>query len=554
MPEQFRGDLQEGLTAVRRRPGALEATQSTSRVAGKSRRHHGSAKRLVLGLVPFLGCLVFMGSAVSADEALFINPQGFVGIGTADPGERLEVSKGKIQVDGDQKIRFTDTDTANNLKLQLWSGFGLGINPYTLFYAADGRHSWRDKNGAHEQMALTTGPDGGLTVMGTGNSSFAGNVGIGMPHPGNALHVGANKSVRFELGDKQKVSLGENGSLEVDAPAIPRGRFVVTDGGNDGKNSKVGIGTAEPNDKLDVAGNLRILTGSNPIRFTSEWSGFPDKVTNQAEISNDTTGYKTLMIIGNKSAGGDRRRVGIWDQLVVSGDLFVTGRLVYKWGDAWKQVYQERSDWAGSRATTGPTSSDLRLKSQVQPLPTALDKILQLRGVSYQWNDEALKYFTRDIETTIAVGPDATAAENEQIWKTERDKRYKELSTTQVGVVAQDVEAVLPEAVTTDEAGYKSVRYDYLIPLLIEALKEQDKTVKEQAQLVAQQQQEIARLAARNLAIQQKLAELAAVKEQMARLEATLQRVAATQAFGPIDAVAQLSETKPGDRTAVSKE
>jgi hypothetical protein len=106
------------------------------------------------------------------------------------------------------------------------------------------------------------------------------------------------------------------------------------------------------------------------------------------------------------------------------------------------------------------------------------------------------------------------------------------------------VEAVLPEAVTTDEAGYKSVRYHYLIPLLIEALKEQDRTVKEQAQMVAQQQQEIARLAAGNLAVQQKLAELAAVKEQMARLEAAVQRVAATQAFGTIDAVAQLSETK----------
>jgi hypothetical protein len=109
MPEQFRGDLQAGLTAVRRRPGALEATQSNVQGCRQVRRHHGSAKRLVLGLVPFLGCLVFMGSAVSADEALFINPQGLVGIGTADPGERLEVSKGKIQLDGDQKIRFTDT-------------------------------------------------------------------------------------------------------------------------------------------------------------------------------------------------------------------------------------------------------------------------------------------------------------------------------------------------------------------------------------------------------------------------------------------------------------
>ncbi len=488
-----------------------------------------------------------MGSAVSADDALFINPHGLVGIGTAEPGERLEVSKGKIQLDGDQKIRFTDTDTTNNLKLQLWSGFGLGINPYTLFYAADGRHSWRDKNGANERMALTTGPDGGLTVTGTGRSSFAGDVGIGIPHPGNALHVGANKSVRFELGDKQKVSLGENGSLEVDAPSIPGGRFVVTDGGNDGKNSKVGIGTAEPNDKLDVAGNLRILTGSNPIRFTSEWSGFPDKVTNQAEISNDTTGYKTLMIIGNKSAGGDKRRVGIWDQLVVSGDLFVTGRLLHQVENQWRLLRSKKSgswEWSFTDPAAAPVLSDVRLKSGVQTLPTALERIVQLRGVSYQWNDEALKYFTRDIETTVSVGPDATAAENEQLWKTERDKRHKELSTNQVGVVAQDVEAVLPEAVITDDAGYKSVRYDYIIPLLIEALKEQNRTVKDQAQLVAQQQQEIARLAAGNLAIQQKLAELAAVKEQMARLEATLQRVAATQAFGTIDAVAQLSGTK----------
>jgi hypothetical protein len=56
-----------------------------------------------------------------------------------------------------------------------------------------------------------------------------------------------------------------------------------------------------------------------------------------------------------------------------------------------------------------------------------------------------------------------------------------------VGVVAQDVEAVLPEAVTTDADGYKSVRYDNLIPLLIEAIKEQDR-------LAARQQAEIERL------------------------------------------------------------
>lgn len=88
----------------------------------------------------------------------------------------------------------------------------------------------------------------------------------------------------------------------------------------------VGIGTNNPQDKLDVAGNLRILTDSNPIRFTSAWSGFPDSKPNQAEISNDTGSYKTLMIIGNKSAGGVRK-VSVWDYLQINGGMDITGNV-----------------------------------------------------------------------------------------------------------------------------------------------------------------------------------------------------------------------------------
>jgi hypothetical protein len=161
--------------------------------------------------------------------------------------------------------------------------------------------------------------------------------------------------------------------------------------------------------------------------------------------------------------------------------------------------------------------------------------------VTYRWNEAALRYFTRDIETTISAGPNATEEENRKVWQKERNKRYKELANTLVGVVAQDVEAVLPEAVSTDEAGYKSVRYQYLIPLLIEALKEQDQTVKDQAQILAHQQQEIARLAAANLAVQQQLADLAAVRAQVARLEATLQRGAAARSFVVPDAATRPS-------------
>jgi cytoskeletal protein CcmA (bactofilin family) len=103
--------------------------------------------------------------------------------------------------------------------------------------------------------------------------------------------------------------------------------FAVRGGTGDAYlRGNLGIGSNPAQDKLDVAGNLRILSNTNPIRFTSSWSGFPDPVTNQAEICNDTGNYKTLMIVGNKSAGGGRR-VSVWDKLEVNGDLNVTGQL-----------------------------------------------------------------------------------------------------------------------------------------------------------------------------------------------------------------------------------
>jgi hypothetical protein len=52
----------------------------------------------------------------------------------------------------------------------------------------------------------------------------------------------------------------------------------------------------------------------------------------------------------------------------------------------------------------------------------------------------------RDISTTLPAGPEASEEENRKRWQAERDKRYKELSKSVVGVVAQDVEAVLPES------------------------------------------------------------------------------------------------------------
>lgn len=89
----------------------------------------------------------------------------------------------------------------------------------------------------------------------------------------------------------------------------------------------VGIGVEAPkNDNLEVGGSLRILSSTNPVRFTSVWTAFPDAANNRAEICNDTTYHKALMIVGNKSAG-QGRKVAIWDRLDVNGLLHVNGRM-----------------------------------------------------------------------------------------------------------------------------------------------------------------------------------------------------------------------------------
>ena len=101
---------------------------------------------------------------------------------------------------------------------------------------------------------------------------------------------------------------------------------------------------------------------------------------------------------------------------------------------------------SGTITTTGIVStgdivafstSDKRLKDNITPITNALEKVASISGNTFEWNE----------------------------------KSDKEGSET--GVIAQEVEALgLPDVVTTRDNGYKAVRYEKLVPLLIEAIKE----------------------------------------------------------------------------------
>lgn len=91
------------------------------------------------------------------------------------------------------------------------------------------------------------------------------------------------------------------------------------------RGGNVGIGTDAPQDRLEVAGALRVGNGMSPLQIGGAGS-FADKATGNAEIFNDTTSHMALVIAGNKSAGAGRR-VSVRDDLKVAGSLHVNGRL-----------------------------------------------------------------------------------------------------------------------------------------------------------------------------------------------------------------------------------
>ncbi len=91
---------------------------------------------------------------------------------------------------------------------------------------------------------------------------------------------------------------------------------------------------------------------------------------------------------------------------------------------------------------TAFSTSDKSLKKNVVNIDSALDKVSQINGVYYDWTEEAL----------------------------EKNKHLK--AEKEVGVIAQDVEKVLPEIVATRDDGTKAVKYERLCALLIESVKE----------------------------------------------------------------------------------
>ena len=159
-------------------------------------------------------------------------------------------------------------------------------------------------------------------------------------------------------------------------------------------------------------------------------------------------------------------------------------------------------DVAGqARFTGGYTTSDRRWKTDIRPLASGLSTVMALRPVTYNWRRSEF--------------PDMHFTEGRQI-----------------GFIAQDVEKVLPEIVSTDNKGFKSVSYENVVPVLTAAVQEQqvmnehetaklDTSIKTLAAANSRQATEIDTLKRENAEL---LAKMATIADRLASVEARLTR------------------------------
>lgn len=253
-------------------------------------------------------------------------------------------------------------------------------------------------------------------------------------------------------------------------------RATITSSGN------VGIGTSSPATILDIVGTFRTRRTADTSQYIDVYSsggeGFIDAV-------NSAAGTSQALVFRNGNSGGNTERMRI-----TSGGEFLVGTTSSSWALSGRGIievrgstnaliglkygtntggymYHNGSDmyinndqpnrlycisnsggvYLSAGATSWTANSDIRLKNINSNIENALQKLMTLRAVNFSWKS------------------DETNKEN-------------------LGLIAQDVEAVFPQVIDksklpikpnqeqTDETEYLGVRYQELVPVLIKAIQE----------------------------------------------------------------------------------
>ena len=234
--------------------------------------------------------------------------------------------------------------------------------------------------------------------------------------------------------------------LTLTGSSTPSINLAQTAGGSDTDSLTLNAGTGI---SFSTSGSAITVTNSSVSAITSDGSS-PSLASgiSASEIrsligagTSSNSGTVTSVATGNGLSGGTITSSGTLTMgSSYSGDFDFTGTL---------SAGEVRSDGE----ITAFYSSDIALKENINPIENALSKVMSLGGYNYDWKDSYVKdrggidgYFVRKSD---------------------------------VGVLAHEIEKVVPEAHAVRKDGTGAVRYEKIVPLLIEAIKDLNKEIKE---------------------------------------------------------------------------
>jgi hypothetical protein len=351
-------------------------------------------------------------------------------------------------------IQLDDSSSNGYLIKNVSSGTGNGALAGALY-------TYTDNNKAFQHIHAGTPL---FTILSTGN------VGIGTTAPDSKLHVEVGNATAYTpantlvSGQTARIS-NTDGTSGVSANLL----FVAKGaGGGNGLGSISGVNTgvgslaftfgtrhasSNVTERMRITSDGNVVIGATTTTNKFEVAGnagqlfsVSDSFTGTIFSANDVSGIPSIEVLDTglvkfAQYGG---QVAINTGTVASStaSLSVYG-MIYTMGTL--------GEIRASSEITAYYSSDRRLKENIKLIENPITIIDQIRGVTFDWTDEHMArrggedgYFVRKHD---------------------------------IGVIAQEVQAVLPELVGTREDGYLAVKYEKMVPLLIEAIKAQQKTI-----------------------------------------------------------------------------
>jgi hypothetical protein len=322
---------------------------------------------------------------------------GNVGIGTTSPLYQLDVS---YNTNGAGVIQVRNSNTGTGA----YAGLAIGSNVSTNV--------------------------GGIIVFNSTATSFS------SPYNPNGTYIYSNQSggVAINAEANSPLYLATNNTI----------RLYITGGGN------VGIGSTSPGAKLDVAGGRGRFVNSESYALEVNQNIANNDFADAIFISNTQSGQRVQLGMSTNDADGQHHRVSLRAYKGAGTYEGVFGIVMRQAGSA-AHTQRLTLTAAGTLTVDGDVVaySDQRTKENIKTIENSLDKVLSLRGVSYNRIDE-------------------------------NDKAPK------IGVIAQEVQAVIPEVVFKQEDGMLGVAYGNMVGVLIEAIKEQQRQIEDLKYLLSQ--------------------------------------------------------------------